>query len=43
MIIKQIEGILRNQTKDNRGNWTDLYFYGLLEDDWRKYENTDKR
>ena len=32
----QLEGIQRRQTKDNHGNWADLYFYGLLEDDWRK-------
>lgn len=32
----QYEGIQRSQTKDNHGNWADLYFYGLLEDDWRK-------
>ena len=31
----QLEGIQRSQTKDNHGNWVDLYFYGLLEDDWR--------
>ena len=31
-----LEGIQRSQTKDNHGNWADLYFYGLLEDDWRK-------
>ena len=39
----QLEGIQRSQTKDNHGNWADLYFYGLLEDDWRKHENTNKR
>ena len=39
----QLEGIQRSQTKDNHDNWTDLYFYGLLEDDWRKHENTNKR
>lgn len=31
-----LEGIQRSQTKDNEGNWADLYFYGLLEEDWRK-------
>ena len=31
----QLEGIQRSQTKDLQGNWADLYFYGLLEDDWR--------
>ena len=33
----QLEGIQRSQTKDNHGNWADLYFYGLLEDDWIKF------
>ena len=32
----QLEGIQRSQTKDNHGTWADLYFYGLLMDDWRK-------
>ena len=32
----QLEGIQRSQTKDNHGSWADLYFCGLLEDDWRK-------
>lgn len=27
------EGIQRSHTKDNHGNWADLYLYGLLEDD----------
>ena len=35
----QLEGIQRSQTRDNHGNWADLYFYGLLEEDWRKHEN----
>jgi RimJ/RimL family protein N-acetyltransferase len=35
----QLEGIQRSQTRDNHGNWADLYFYGLLEDDWRKHGN----
>ena len=29
------EGIQRSQTRDNQGRWADLYFYGLLEEDWR--------
>lgn len=29
------EGIQRSQTRDNHGNWADLYLYGLLEEDWR--------
>lgn len=32
----QPEGVQRSQTRDNHGDWADLYFYGLLEDDWRK-------
>ena len=32
----QLEGIQRSQAKDLHGNWADLYFYGLLADDWRK-------
>lgn len=35
----QLEGLQRSQTKDNHGNWADLYFYGLLEEDWRKHGN----
>ena len=31
----QLEGIQRGQTKDLHGNWADLHFYGLLEEDWR--------
>ena len=27
----------RIETKDNHGNWADLYFYGLPEDDWIKF------
>lgn len=30
------EGTQRSQTRDNDGNWADLYFYGLLRDE---YEN----
>ena len=33
------EGIQRSQTRDNHGNWADLYFYGLLEEDWRKQQD----
>ena len=32
----QLEGIQRSQTKNNHGNWADLYFYGLLAADWRR-------
>ena len=31
----QTEGVQRSQTKDNDGNWADLYLYGILEEDWR--------
>lgn len=27
----RLEGIQRSQVRDNRGTWTDLYLYGLLE------------
>lgn len=30
------EGIQRSQTKNLHGDWSDLYLYGLLEDEWRK-------
>lgn len=30
----QLEGIQRSHTKDNDGNWADLYFYDLFKDDW---------
>lgn len=26
----KLEGVQRSQTKDNFGNWADVYFYGLL-------------
>ena len=29
----KLEGIQRSQTKDNFGNWADLYFYGILAED----------
>lgn len=29
----QLEGIQRSQTRDNHGNWADLYLYGLLKDE----------
>ncbi len=37
----QLEGIQRSQTRDNHGNWADLYLYGLLEADWRRQSDTD--
>ena len=30
-----LEGVQRSQTRDSAGNWADLYFYGLLENEWR--------
>jgi len=32
----RLEGIQRKQTRDNAGNWADLYFYGILKEDWEK-------
>ena len=31
----QLEGLQRSQVRDNHRNWADLYFYGLLEADWK--------
>jgi len=31
----RLEGVQRSQTRDHRGRWADLYFYGLLEEDWQ--------
>lgn len=30
----QLEGVQQSQTKDNDGNWADLYFYGLFKNGW---------
>ena len=30
----QLEGIQRSHTKDDDGNWVDLYLYGLFKEDW---------
>lgn len=30
----QLERIQRSDTKNNDGNWADLYFYGLFKKDW---------
>lgn len=38
----QLEGIQRSQIKDIHGNWAVMYFYGLLEQDWRD-RNGDSR
>ncbi len=35
----QPEGIQRRQVKDLSGRWMDLYYYGLLEEDWRIRRN----
>ena len=35
----KMEGIQHRHTRDNHGNWADLYLYGLLEADWRKHGN----
>ncbi len=32
----KLESVQRSQTKDNDGNWADLYFYGLLREEWVK-------
>ena len=29
------EGVQRNQTRNNEGNWVDLYLYGLLQDEFQ--------
>lgn len=31
-----LEDIQWSQTWDTRSNWAHLYFYGLLEENWRK-------
>ena len=36
------EGIQRSQTRDNHGNWADLYFYGLLEEYYREGKQHEK-
>ena len=36
----QPEGIQQSQTKDAHGHWADLHFYGLLEEDWRKQNDS---
>lgn len=30
----RLEGIQREQTDDNFGNWADLYLYGILQNEW---------
>lgn len=30
----ELEGIQRKQTRDHQGQWADLYFYGILQDDY---------
>lgn len=36
------EGIQRSQTRDNHGNWADLYSYGLLEEYYREGKQHEK-
>ncbi|MCM1263595.1 MAG: GNAT family N-acetyltransferase [Bacillus sp. (in: Bacteria)] len=38
----QLEGIQRSHTKDNDGNWADLYLYGLFKDDWNSTQKKEK-
>ncbi len=33
------EGIQRSHTLDNFGNWSDLYYYGLLREEWEQQGN----
>lgn len=35
----KLEGIQRSQTRDNHGNRADLYFYGLLQSEWKQSKN----
>ena len=30
----KLEGIQRDQGRDNSGNWASLYFYGILRNEW---------
>jgi RimJ/RimL family protein N-acetyltransferase len=30
----RLEGIHRKQVRDFSGNWVDLYFFGLLREEW---------
>ena len=38
----QLEGIQRSQTMDNHGNWADLYFYGMLAEEWKRFSAADR-
>ena len=31
----RLEGVQREQTDDNFGNWADLYLYGILQNEWK--------
>lgn len=33
------EGVQKSQTRDNEGNWVDLYLYGLLQDEFQSRES----
>lgn len=35
----QFEGIQRSQSRDNHGNWADIYLYGMLRKDWENKQN----
>lgn len=37
----QLEGIQRKQAKDIRGEWADLYLYGLLREEFKEKEKYD--
>lgn len=37
----QLEGIQKKQTKDIRGEWADLYLYGLLREEFKEKEKYD--
>ena len=36
------EGVQRSQTKGHHGNWADLYFYGLLQGEWKKQPHINR-
>lgn len=38
----RLEGVQRNQSRDNHGNRADLYLYGLLADEWKGNEDTER-
>ena len=36
----RLEGVQREQTDDNFGNWADLYLYGILQSEWKSQSQT---